>query len=292
MKKLSIQDFFKLFPTDDACLDHLMRTRYGETLPCPKCGQKGKFSRLRNLPAYSCPWCGHHIHPMQGTPFERTHTALQKWFYAMYMFTTTRNGVAAKELERALGVTYKTAWRMGHEIRKYMGQLDGNAPLDGHVEIDETYIGGEQEGSGTGTGTRKGKTIVMGMVQRGGEAITEIVPDVRTETLEPIVHKNVVAGSVVNTDGLRAYSGLQYLYHHVALDHQDKEYVRDRHHTNTIEGFWSIVKRTIRGTHIHVSAKHLPKYLGEIEYRFNMRGAASPWALFQRLLVSFSPSRA
>lgn len=291
MPKLSVQDFFKRFPTDEACLDHLMRTRFGETLACPKCKRVGKFSRLNNLPAYSCPWCGHHIHPMQGTPFARTHTPLQKWFYAMYMFTTTRNGVAAKELERALGVTYKTAWRMGHEIRKYMGHVDGNAPLDGHVEIDETYIGGEKKGGGSGA-ARASKTIVMGMVQRGGEAMTEIVPDVRTETLEPIVHRNVAAGSVVNTDGLRAYSGLKYLYHHVALDHGAKEYVRERHHTNTIEGFWSIVKRTIKGTHIHVSAKHLPKYLGEIEYRFNMRGASSPWALFQRLLVSFSPSRA
>jgi len=286
MKSLTIKDFFAAFPTDDACLEHLMRTRFGETIPCPRCEKTGRFARLASLPAYSCPWCGHHIHPMQGTPFERTHTALQKWFYAMYMFTTTRNGVAAKELQRSLGVTYKTAWRMGHEIRKFMAKVDGDTGLGGHVEIDETYIGGHQKGSGRGTGTRQGKTVVVGMVERDGDVLTEIMPDVKRETLEPIIYDNVATGSIVNTDKLRAYSDLHYGYRHVALDHGAEEYVRGEHHTNTIEGFWSMVKRTIRGTHIHVSAKHLAKYFGEIEYRFNMRRAPS-WTLFQRLLMAF-----
>ena len=147
-KALTVTDFFARFPTDDACLDHLMRVRFGETQVCPKCGREGRFARLRKMPAYACAWCGHHIHPMQGKPFERTRTPLQKWFYAMFLFTTTRNGVAAKELQRQLGVTYKTAWRMGHEIRKYMANVDGDFILGGHVEIDEAYIGGKQKGVG------------------------------------------------------------------------------------------------------------------------------------------------
>jgi transposase-like protein len=118
-RDFSITAFFRRFPDDDTCLDHLMKARYGETPACPRCGREGRFARLRKLPAYACPWCGHHIHPMQGTPFARTRTPLQKWFYAMYLFTTTRDGVAAKEIQRQLGVTYKTAWRIGHEIRKY-----------------------------------------------------------------------------------------------------------------------------------------------------------------------------
>ena len=144
--QITIQEFFAAFPDDDACLAHLMRLRYGETAVCPKCGKEGRFARIRKTPAYSCPWCGHHIHPMVGTPFENSHTPLQKWFYAMYLFTTTRHGVPAKELQRQLGVSYPTAWRMGHEIRKYLAKVDGDPPLSGHVEADETMIGGRKAG--------------------------------------------------------------------------------------------------------------------------------------------------
>ena len=135
---LTVREFFRQFPTDDACLEHLWQTRFGDEVECPKCGKVGKFYRLRKEPAYSCPRCGHHIHPMVGTPFEKSRTPLQKWFYAMYLFTTTRHGVSAKELQRQLGVTYKCAWRMGHEIRKYVAKVDGETPLDGAVEADET----------------------------------------------------------------------------------------------------------------------------------------------------------
>ncbi|MBI2979211.1 MAG: IS1595 family transposase, partial [Rhodospirillales bacterium] len=142
----TIQQFFQQFPDDDACLDYLMALRFGEVLECPKCLKTGHFTRLKKLPAYACPWCGHHIHPMVGTPFHRSHVPLQKWFYAMYLFTTTRHGVPAKELQRQLGVSYPTAFRMAHKIREYMGHLDGEPPLTGHVEADETYIGGVVKG--------------------------------------------------------------------------------------------------------------------------------------------------
>jgi transposase len=138
---MTIQDFFRQFPDDHACLDHLFRTRYGDEPACPKCGEVGKFRRLRKMPAYTCN-CGHHIHPMAGTPFERSRTSLQKWFYAMFLFTTTRKGVAAKELQRQIGVTYKTAWRIANEIRKYMGWIDGDGTLGGPgkaVEVDDPF---------------------------------------------------------------------------------------------------------------------------------------------------------
>jgi transposase-like protein len=135
----TVHEFFEIFPDDDFCVEHLMQTRFGTQLCCEKCGKQGKFSRLTKLPAYSCPWCGDHIHPMVGTPFERSSTPLQKWFYAMYLFTTSQHGVSAKELQRQLSVTYKTAWRMGHEIRKYMGKIDCNTSLPGAVEADKTY---------------------------------------------------------------------------------------------------------------------------------------------------------
>ena len=140
-KGLTVQGFFKMFPTDDACLEHLMRQRFGNPLFCQKCGNEGLFAKLKKIPAYACPTCGNHIHPMVGTPFENSHTPLQKWFYAMFLFTTSRHGVPAKELQRQLGVTYKTAWRMGHELQKYIALVDGGPSLGGHVEADESWFG-------------------------------------------------------------------------------------------------------------------------------------------------------
>ena len=129
--KFTVKDFFRQFPDDNACLaitdGDAVRKSAGQ---CPKCSRETKFPPpVRYMPAYSCQYCGHHIHPMVGTPFEKTRTPLQMWFYGIYLFSMSRHGVPAKELQRQLGVTYKTAWRMGHEIRKYMGNTDGDKPL-------------------------------------------------------------------------------------------------------------------------------------------------------------------
>ena len=287
MKKhtFTINDFLKQFPDDSSCLNHLMQVRYGESLDCPKCGKRGKFSRVKKIPAFQCAWCGHHIHPMAGTPFEASHTPLQKWFYAMYLFTTSRHGVPAKELQRQLGVTYKTAWRMGHEIRKYMGKVDGDSGLSGHVEVDETYVGGRVDVR-PGVKMLDNKTIVMGMVERGGNVLTKIVPNVRTKTLIPVVQEYIAQGSTISTDELHPYTHLRKAgYKHGRVKHNIREWVRGIHHTNTIEGFWSHLKNSIKGTHIHVSKKHLTKYLKEFEYRYNMR--EMPTLMFDRLLKAF-----
>ena len=284
-KMFTVLDFYKRFSNDDACLDHLMKLRHGNPLDCPKCDRNAKFYKLSKEPAYSCEWCGHHIHPMVGTSFEGSRTPLQKWFYAMYLFTTSRHGVPAKELQRQLGVTYKTAWRMGHEIRKYMAGVDGDPPLGGHVEADETYIGGRRSGGKRGRES-PGKTIVLGMVERGGDVMTRVVPNVKRKTLERHILANVKGGSTVSTDELSSYAKIARLgYNHRTVNHSADEWVRGDTHVNTAEGFWSRLKNSIKGTHVHVSAKHLPKYLGEFEYRFNMRHR--PEAMFARLLLSF-----
>ncbi len=283
---VTIQDFFKHFPDDDACLDHLMKTRFGEKLDCPKCGKYGRFTRLKKHPAYSCS-CGHHIHPMVGTPFEKSRTSLQKWFYAMYLFTTTRHGVPARELQRQLGVTLKTAWRIGHEIRKYMGKVDGIPPMTDHVEVDETYVGGRRPKikGFTGRGA-KGKTVVMGILERDGEIYTEVVPSAAGRSLIPPIVANVPVGTRVSTDEWAPYKVLSRLgYQHETVDHGRKEYARGDVHVNGLESFWSIIKRSIRGTHVWVSPKHLPKYLGEFEFRYNMR--KTPEIMFDRLLRAF-----
>ena len=147
MKATTVQQFFKQFPDDNACLDFLMRKHYGETLDCPKCHKHGKFHRIKRHPAYKCAWCGYEIYPMIGTIFAGSHTPLQKWFYAIYLFTTTRHGVPALELQRQLGVSYPTALRMAHKIREHMADTDGENPLDGEVEADETYVGWEAPGN-------------------------------------------------------------------------------------------------------------------------------------------------
>jgi transposase-like protein len=285
-KTFTLQDFTKMFPDDAACLDHLMKLRYGETLECPKCKKSGRFTRIAKHPAYACPWCGHHIHPMVGTPFAKTHIALSKWFYAIYLFTTTRHGVPAKELERQLGVSYPTAFRMAHEIRKYMAMVDGDPALGGHVEADETFIGGKQKGVKGSHGKASNKTVVFGMLERGGDVMTRVVPDVSRATLEKHISRNVEKGSTISTDEWRAYRGLNRIgYTHGAVNHSADQWVDGPHHTNSLEGFWSMLKRSIRGTHVHVSAKHLAKYLGEFEFRYNLRH--SPQMMFLRLVASF-----
>lgn len=283
--KYNVLQFMKQFPDDDTCLEHLFITRFGkaEDLGCERCGEIGKFRRLTDMPAWTCN-CGHHIHPMVGTPFERSTTPLQKWFYAMYLFTTSRHGVPAKELQRQLSVTYKTAWRIGHEIRKYMGKIDGNSPLSGTVEADETYIGGRKKGRGPAKS--KGKTIVFGVLERSGRLQTHVAASVRKGELQTLIIQNVKEGSTLHTDELFSYRGLkQRGYGHESVKHRADEYVRGDVHTNGIEGVWSQLKRSIRGTHVHISMKHMYKYLGEFEYRYNMR--KTPELMFNRLLQAF-----
>ena len=277
-------EFLKRFSSDEVCLDYLIHTRFGETPTCPKCREETKFYKIKKEPAYACGKCGHHVHPMAGTLFENSRTPLQKWFYAMHLFTTTRHGVSAKELQRQLGVTYKTAWRMGHEIRKHMAKVDGDPMLGGHVEADETYIGGKRPGK-RGRGAA-GKTVVFGMIERGGDVITRVVDNVRRRTLEPHLVANVAPGSTVSTDELTSYHKISDLgLTHGRVNHSADEWVRGIHHTNSIEGFWSIFKKSIRSTHIHVSRKYLHSYLGEFEFRFNRRG--QPASMLDQLLQTF-----
>ena len=157
------------YPDSDACLDKIMDLRYSDKPVCHECKRETKYHRIAKRRAYACQFCGAHVYPCVGTPFEKSTTPLYKWFYAMYLFTTTRHGVPAKELERQLGVTYKCAWRMAHEIRKLMGGTDTTA-LFGKVEVDETYVGGKKSGGKRGRGA-PGKTVVVGLktAQRAGE---------------------------------------------------------------------------------------------------------------------------
>jgi transposase len=290
MLKLTVRQFFERFPSDDSCLDHLMDLRFGRAREClnPKCAKPTEYYRLTKRPAYTCKLCGWHIYPCAGTPFENTRTPLQYWFYAIYLFTTSRHGVPAKELQRQLGVTYKTAWRMADKIREYIGKVDGDGDLGGHVEVDETYVGGKEHRGNLGRPTERSsdKTAVFGMVQRGGEIITRVVPDAKRETLIPLIEQHVTPGAVISSDAWKAYKILRRLgYKHAAVNHF-REWVRGEVHTNTLEGFWSHFKNSVRGTHKSISRKHMQKYLREFEFRFNHRKSLSS-EMFDRLIQAF-----
>lgn len=286
--KYTFKQFKEQYPDDEACLNQIMEEQYGGTeFKCPSCEKDSKFHRISKRRAYACQHCGHHIYPCVGTIFEKSRTPLTDWFFAMYLMTSTRHGVAAKELERQIGCTYKTAWRMAHELRKLMASADHNGTLGGHVEVDETMIGGKRPGK-RGRGAA-GKTVVMGMVERDGNVRAGVVPNVKRKTLEPIITTNVRLGSTVSSDELRTYNSLGKFYQHQSVQHGAKEYARGDCHVNTMEGHWSQLKRSIRGTHVHVSPKHLWKYVAEFSYRRNMRG--SHQGMFNRLVASFSLPR-
>ena len=176
-KPFTTTAFFRKFPDDETCLQHLFEVRFGQGFTCPSCERPSKWFRIKAERAYSCQWCGHHLHPTVGTPFQQTRTPLQLWFYAIHLFTTTRHGVSAKELQRQLGVTYKTAWRMTGLIRQHMADVDGERPIGGpgtNVEIDESLFGGVKKG--THNRGSHAKTVVVGALQRGGDVITAVVP--------------------------------------------------------------------------------------------------------------------
>ena len=286
-KPTTLKQFQKRCPDEDACMDHLMRTRYGERFACESCARAARYYRVKGRRCYECEHCGYQVYPTAGTPFEKTRTPLTDWFFVMFLFTSSRNGVAAKEVQRQIGVTYKTAWRMCREIRIYMGKVDGDRPLGGSgsaapiVEMDEAFIGGRD---------RQGfddKAIVLGMVERQGDVVTRHIGARYIDYIKPHVTTWVLEGSRLMTDDAVVYRALDTYgaYRREAVNHSAKEYVRGDAHTNSIEGFWAMLKRGINGTYIHVSKKHLQKYLWEFEYRYNLRHA--PHLMFDLLCVSF-----
>jgi len=288
-KQLTIREFFNQYPDDNVCLDHIMAVRYGMRHQCQKCGMKATFHKVTDRRAYACSQCGDHLYPCTGTLFEDSRTPLQLWFYALYLFSSTRHGVSAKELQRQLGVTYKCAWRMGHEIRKHMADVDGEDPLSGGiVEVDETYVGGKEKGK-VGRPSKTDKAVLIGMLQRGGDLITKVVPDVRKNTLQPVIKANVKNDAELYTDELLSYKSLWLAgYKHQTIAHGRGEFVRGDVHTNSIESYWAQLKKGISSTHIHVSKKHMEKYAKEFEYRFNSR--KNPDQMFPELISSFPKS--
>jgi transposase len=298
----SFMEFCREFPDDATCLEHLWRTRYspdGTHAECPKCKRERVFKRYQTKQrrqSWCCTGCGHHVHPTAGTIFHKSSTSLHLWYYATYLISSTKCGISAKHLGRELGVNYRTAWRMFNKIRnELMTQDEGQ--LEGEVEVDETWWGGkprrgdilrhQREGetdlSGAGGRWHHAKhSTVFGMVERGGRVRVHVVTDRKAATLKGEVVKFVLPRSTIFTDEWPAYEGLSHRYHHRRIRHTEKVYVSGDVHTQTIEGFFSNLKRGIAGNYHSVSSKWLQGYLNEYAWRYNHRD--DDRAMFQTLL--------
>jgi transposase len=300
----SVMEFMREFPNDEACLEYLWRSRYaadGESAHCPRCGQVRKFhryhspgkatSRVRQV--WSCTSCSMQLSPTAGTIFHKSSTSLHLWFYAIWIITSTRCGVSAKQLERELGVTYKTAWRMFNLIRNQLMEQD-NDPLSGEVEVDETFLKGRmrnaerrkraEDGVHPKNPHREGTAVVYGAVERSGRVRATTIPNSRARTLLGQTVEYVLPGSVIYTDQWKPYVRLGRIgYDHRRINHRARIYVDGDVHTQTIDGFFGMVKNAISGVHHGVSHKWLQGYLNEYAWRYNHRDDRE--AMFRLLLA-------
>jgi transposase len=290
--QFSLMEFLREFPDDAACLNFLWRTRYapdGEHAYCTECSRERSFKRYDNTirrQVWNCTACGHSVYPTAGTIYHKSSTSLHLWFYAVYMMSSTRCGVSAKTLERELGVTYKTAWRMMNLIRNQVMVQDDDAPLDGDVEADETYYGGEpREHEKMTRGERYGRKVpVFAAVERGGRVRAEVMPFSDAVNVRPLISDFVKGTARLYTDESKLYWRMnrQFSEHHT-INHTEKVYVHGNVHTQTIEGFFATLKTGIRGTYHAVSRKWLQGYLNEYAWRYNHRD--DDLGMFRALLL-------
>ena len=271
----SILQMMDTLHTEDDCRQYLEDMRWGGEPVCPHCGSISKhhykLTQNREFKGlYKCKDCRERFTVRIGTMFEDSNLPLKKWFYAIYIFLSHKKGISSVQLAKDIHVTQKTAWFMLQRIRQNM--KDDDADFDDMTQVDETYVGGKSRSHGNGTQGRslKEKTPVFGMISNG-KVYAQVVPNAKAETLLPIIDERVRKGSTVITDGLASYNGLSKNYIHKVIPHSEKIYAVDGFHTNSIEGFWSHLKRGIIGIYHMVSKKHLPKYCKEFVFRYNTR---------------------
>lgn len=273
----TLQEAIIYFASPDNCREYLIAHRWHKGVVCPRCGSTNVLFQAK----YNRWQCGskHALRQFTsktGTIFEDSPLGLDKWLMAMWMVVNCKNGVSSYEIHRDVGVTQKTAWFMNHRIRLALG-MPSEEKLSGEVEVDETFVGGKarnmhvdvRERRITGTGG-KDKSVVIGILKRGGEVRTKVVSDRKKRTLQAEVKKHVEAGSVLYSDALLSYDGLAGEYAHQVIDHA-VAYVDGKVHTNGLENFWSLLKRGINGTYVSVEPFHLFRYLDEQAFRYNNR---------------------
>ncbi len=259
-------DFQKEFPNEDACLEYIFKKQF----PNHK-----DWYRVKGRKAYADK-SGKQVFPLTGTIFANSNISLLKWFYVIYLFSKSKTGISGKEIQRQIGCTYKCAWRVGHKVRELMHQKGGK--LKGVVEVDETYIGGKNPA------WMRGKKIpVMGIVERGGRVRAQVIEREDGQMLD-MIRKNVEVGATIMSDALSAYRKTTKLgYKHEFVNHWKREYARNGVSTNSIEGVWSQLKGTIKGTYKQVSKKHLQSYVDASVFSYNYRGKETFYVLLGRI---------
>ena len=288
----SILELVEAFPNEQTCIDHLEEL-WWQGVPVSPFDPISKVYKCKNN-RWKCKNTGKYFNIKTGTMFDSTKVPLQKWFIAIWLITCHKKGVSSMQLHRDIGVTQKTAWFMLQRIRNCFG-IDDDGPLDNNVEVDETFIGGKAANmhaskrkklKKTGFGLEN-KSAVFGMLERNKEVRTVIVEDTTKRTLLPIIYGSVKPSATIISDNYGVYKALKHSHaKHFSVSHSNGQYVIGEYHTNTIEGFWSLAKRSIIGIYHWVSKKHLRKYLDEFAFRYNTR-KASDWFRFNILLCNF-----
>ena len=273
-----------IFIDEDKARAHFEATRWPNGAYCPFCGQSETVKKLGGKSMgpgwYHCSDCRKKFTALVGTVCERSHIPLTKWLLAMHLMCASKKGMSAHQLHRMLGVTYKSAWFMAMRIREAMRELNPVEPMGGNggtVEVDETYVGGKEKNKhrdkrANPTGGSGGKEIVFSLVERNGKVRSHHVADVSAKTLRPILESQIKADATVYSDTGGARLATEFAKHGM-VNHSIGEYVRGDVHSNTVEGYFSILKRGITGTYHHVSQQHLKRYLGEFDFRYNERSA-------------------
>lgn len=274
----NLTELFDKFKKEETCKQYLEQQRWGKYVACIHCGSLKVYRTNRG---FKCgeKECMKKFSVTVGTIFENSKIPLRTWFAAMYLIASHKKGISSLQLHRDLGITQKTAWFILHRIREALREK--NSPLlTDVVEVDETFVGGKNKNrhahkkvENSQGRSLKDKTPVVGLMQRGGKVVTAVVTDTTAKTLHPIIVNAVKQGSIVITDEWRSYKGLDG-YSHVVVNHSEGEYARGAFSNNSIEGFWSLLKRGLFGIYHQVSPKHLARYCHEFEYRYNSRKIA------------------
>ena len=278
---ISLYQFFKQFPDENAARLYFENNRWGDTKACPHCGSVSVSEVKDHKPmAYRCKDCRKHFSVRTGTVLEESKLPLQKWLMAIYMMTTARKGIPSTQMARELGCTQKSAWFLAQRIRECWlsgsaSDVGGGGKLGGTVEVDEAFIGGKETNKHASKRIHKGrgsvgKAIVVGIKQRDGVVIAKRVPDTTAPTLQSFITNNVARGSTVYTDSASYYKSLRG-FRHDSVNHSVGEYVKQQVHTNGIESFWALLKRSHYGIHHYMSLKHLHRYVNEAAFRHNTK---------------------
>lgn len=270
MKDMNIAELVRDFGSEDKCHAYLERLRWPDGVRCPRCKSE-KISRIAARRQFDCDSCRYQFSVRVGTIFHDSKLPLWQWFLAVYMMGESKKGISANQLKRMLKVSYKTAWYLCHRIRASMPQDGRQLGAFGIVEVDETLIGGKRRG--VGSGSKEGKIAVVGATERGGRVRMKVIAKRNKRTLHRFIKENVHDfAREIHTDEWKAYKGIgDRDTKHRTINHKKHQWVHAKVHTNTVEGIWSLFKRSIVGSYHKISAKHLPVYLDEAAFRYNNR---------------------